>query len=353
MREDLLGFLLGALDATERQRIERKLEADPQLREQLEEIRRKLDPLESIRDDEDAWENEPPFGLADRTCDFVSGFQDEAIPRNASFANAGFEANHPARPAASLSPTRITPAAGRHWSWAELAVCAAVFVVSTSLVFPALMQSRFQTQLAACQDNLRILSQSIETYATHAPDGRLPYVPAEGPEAFAGFVAVSLNEAELLPDASTLICPASEFADQVRESANPFRIPTAQDLRRARERQLTQLQRMAGGSFGYTVGYVKNGVHQAVRHDGRSYFPVVSDAPTLNTPDGRPLNHWGRVHQLLYLDGHIQRVADCTAADCANDHPFRNNRGVVEAGLGENDAVIAPSISPPLIFVGR
>ncbi|MCA9163069.1 MAG: hypothetical protein KDA62_08820, partial [Planctomycetales bacterium] len=76
MREDLLGFLLGALDATERQRIERKLEADPQLREQLEEIRRKLDPLESIRDDEDAWENEPPFGLADRTCDFVSGFQD-------------------------------------------------------------------------------------------------------------------------------------------------------------------------------------------------------------------------------------------------------------------------------------
>ena len=47
MREDLLGYLLNALDEAERQRVFEALQKDPQLRQELETLRRDLRPLDA------------------------------------------------------------------------------------------------------------------------------------------------------------------------------------------------------------------------------------------------------------------------------------------------------------------
>ena len=49
VREQLLGYLLGALDETEQDSIQEQLERDAKLRHELAELRDKLRPLEATR----------------------------------------------------------------------------------------------------------------------------------------------------------------------------------------------------------------------------------------------------------------------------------------------------------------
>jgi len=69
MRDQLVGYLLGALDAAEQAAIEAALETDLSLRSDLERLSAALPPLASDRDP-----YEPPAGLADRTVRFVESF---------------------------------------------------------------------------------------------------------------------------------------------------------------------------------------------------------------------------------------------------------------------------------------
>lgn len=66
MQDDLLGYLLGALEAEEQKRIEQYLESRPHARRHLEILRRGMEPLEGDDGHFDA-----PDGLAWRTCRFI------------------------------------------------------------------------------------------------------------------------------------------------------------------------------------------------------------------------------------------------------------------------------------------
>ena len=71
MRDDLVGFLTGALDASEHDEIKRKLDVDPALQDDLQRIERCLTPL--------SWDKAdytPPADLTARTCDLVANFID-------------------------------------------------------------------------------------------------------------------------------------------------------------------------------------------------------------------------------------------------------------------------------------
>ena len=63
MQDELLGYLLGALDVEDLLRVESYLEAAPHARVHLEVLRRGLLPLKA-----DDGHVEPPNGLAHRTC---------------------------------------------------------------------------------------------------------------------------------------------------------------------------------------------------------------------------------------------------------------------------------------------
>ncbi len=82
-RERLLGYLLEALEDRERESVEKDLKDDPDLQEQLADLRQMLRPLWA--DDSDF---APSPGLARRTCRLVAAHRapaprrpEEALPR--------------------------------------------------------------------------------------------------------------------------------------------------------------------------------------------------------------------------------------------------------------------------------
>ena len=108
MQEQLLGYLLGALDPDEHSEVEEKLSDDPLLRYQLEELRTELAPLEAARGS-----YEPPLALAARTCEMVA-----ARPMVAPSAP-------PATPSPVNAPEKILPIAwGRVFTFMRITIIA-------------------------------------------------------------------------------------------------------------------------------------------------------------------------------------------------------------------------------------
>src|SRR5688500_13521918 len=115
MRNELLGYLLEALDADEQRRVDGELRNDHQLRSEMELLGKGLTPL-----DADAGHLEPPAGLARRTIDFV--FSGSALSGSA-WQTAAPAAGTPAveRP----GPAWTEPAAPtRRWRFVDLSVAA-------------------------------------------------------------------------------------------------------------------------------------------------------------------------------------------------------------------------------------
>ena len=67
-REDLLGYMLGALDATETQEIENQIQQNVELQRELEELESMVAPLENLETPP-----APSVGLARRTIEYVAG----------------------------------------------------------------------------------------------------------------------------------------------------------------------------------------------------------------------------------------------------------------------------------------
>ncbi len=327
MREHLVGYVLGVLDDAEHEEIEKGLDADPQLRRDLERIRSHLAPLESSREPFDS-----PPGLAERTCVRVAELADSEKPL------AG-------RAAVALQPepprTRFTAA--------DAVVAVGVVLAASIFFFPAVTHSRFQARVAACQNNLRQLHVALRQYSSRDEDGCFPRVPAEGNRAFAGLCASVLSDAGYLTEPRTLLCPASPLA----EEANEFRVSTLDQIDQAQGEQLERLQRMAGGSFGSCLGYQKvdnqGQVHTyAVKDLSRDYFVLMADAPQLIPSGGNSKNHGQRGQNVLYEGGGVKYLVT-RLEERSGDDFFVSARGIVEAGLHLNDSVIGNSAAPPIL----
>jgi hypothetical protein len=98
-REDLLGFILGALDTSEHQQVADCLDRHPELRLEIEQIQAALAPLETCRDSGDY-----PAGLARRTCEVIARkTRDIHCPSHATVARAACSAPRPATSAKRFS----------------------------------------------------------------------------------------------------------------------------------------------------------------------------------------------------------------------------------------------------------
>ncbi len=321
IREQLLGYLLGALDEDEREEIERHLESDVEWQNELESLATMLEPLAESHE-----EFEPPACLAEQTCSLVA---EQAL----------------ITPAGGVRPLvmRNYELGGRNrWSLADAVVFAGICVAATLLFFPAIAQSRYTARLQACQNNLRQLGIALVDFSEKAGRGYFPEVPAVGNRAIAGIYGPVLVEAGYLTDRRRVVCPSSRLAERVDQ----WELPTLVAIDQASGRELAQLQQLAGGSYGYSLGVVVDGRLRAPRNQGRTHFALMSDAPSIQLTDHRSANHGGCGQNLLFEDGHIRYVADLNS-EVLGDHPFENRLGWMEAGIDVNDAVIAPSFSPP------
>jgi prepilin-type processing-associated H-X9-DG protein len=327
-REQLLGYLLDALDEAEREQIERQLTNNPQLFHELEALQQELEPLADSYGD-----FEPPEDLAARTCDLVAEFAEQ-------------EEVQPAQSRLAQSMSRISPPTSR-WKAADFIVVGGICCIAALLFFPAISNSRHLARLMACQNNLRQLGFALNSYSDKAGGRFFPAVPAVGQRAFAGIYAPTLFEAGYLSEPRVVLCPAAANPNDL----NHFRIPTLAEIDNAPPERVAILKEQAGGSYGYSLGYMSQGRLSPTRNRQRPHFALMSDAPaTCQTPI--PANHGSRSYNILFEDGHVQ-VVQLRANGLQRDDPFRNRRGVVEAGLDENDAVIGRSTVPPLSHLGN
>ena len=313
MRDNLLGYLLEALEPHERDAVEQSLERDPRLRAELELLDRGLEPLRA-----DRGHLEAPHGLAQRTCDFVIT-----------------QATVMLAPAAAPSRMR--------WTMADFVVAAGIVIAASMMFFPALNHSRHLAQMAGCQNNMRQVGVALAGFSQNH-GGSLPEVLHRGkimvPESFAS----TLAGGHYLPSMSALRCPAG---GQPAEGSDA--IPTVVQIQTARGSEWTRIRRWMDRVYAYTLGYYEDGEYRTPKHVGDSHFVILSDAPNYNCSSRMSQSHGGGIQNVMFRDLHVKQSCSCKP-EGGRDDIFLNGRNQIAPGTDPNDSVVATSRAEPLLI---
>ena len=357
MREDLLGYLLGALDEAERAKVQAALESDPELAAECAHLEQVIAPLS----EDEAW-IEPPGRLAERTIAFVEAAAEnevaatnadreilkrqmvlDALLVDASVTDESKRKRATDKPLALSAVRKAELGSARRWTLADAAVAASICIVAAMLFFPAIAHSQRQAAISQCQNKLHQLSKALFSYSDR--QGHFPFVPASGNLGVAGIYAPILKESGHIESDSEFLCPSSTLAEEV----NKFAVPSIAELEQQSGKELLTSHRKMGGSFGYAFGYDEDGKgYRANINHNRERFALLADAPSLHLKDRQSANHGGCGQNVLFEDGHAQYLNQCRADD-VNDNVYLSDRGYVEAGRHWNDAVIGNSWALPVL----
>jgi hypothetical protein len=320
IREQLIGYVLGSLEDSELRLVEHQLEHDPNWRAELAEVQKALEPLV------DAYqEYDPPPGLAQQTCQFVQQESER------------LQVVRPCRPEVILEGGFDTRS---RWRLADWVVVGGVCLAAAALFFPAILNSRLSSRIAFCQNNLRELGIALSQFSEATHERFFPKVDTNGNRAFAGIYAPILCDGGFMNDDGLVVCPESSLVQE----PTSHHIPSLEEIDAARDDRILILQRQAGGSYAFNVGYLVNGEHCTARNQGRSHYAIMADSPSL---DWVGPSH-GHGVNILYEDMHVRFIASANNT-IPGDDPFRNLLGRPEAGIHCDDAVVAPSYAPPLL----
>jgi hypothetical protein len=347
-QDDLLGYVLGALDATQHQQIQEQIDRDPHLEEKLLEIKASIMPLELLNEGAGC---RP--GLARRTCEAIAALQHELASKMDMPSGSGAGAAN-FMPAGDLTSkgTMLPPCTMRDcreplpsspgsWSRSDLLVTIAVCGILASLLFPAVSHMKYRSRITGCQSNLQTLGVAFLEYS-NIHDGRFVPIPTDGKLSAVGSFAPMLKAAHLVDDDRTFICPGVE-----RDV--PLVIPTLEQIERTQcHQRLKQIHRTMGGDYGYSLGYYEGGRYVSPRNLGRSYFVICADKPSCCLPDRRSANHAQNGQNCLFEDGHFEFVRGHAFGE---DAIYENDCSMVAPGIDSEDTVIGPSHVSPTPFV--
>jgi hypothetical protein len=324
MNENLVGYILNALDDDAQLAVERYLRTDPDAPRQVELLRRALAPL-----DADASPPELPPGLRYRTLALI--------------------AEHACRPAAAtpVPPPAIIPMPRRRWRRADALVAAAVVLVSFSLVPSAVVNVNQYRDRVYCQNNLRAIHHALMGYCDQN-DQQLPKVDANPPGNFAGVYVPILHGAGLLDDKAQVTCAA------LKKPA-PRRM-TIEDLHSLPPEQLAQYMQELRDLYAYGLGYYdsKGVLHGFRRGEDSDLTPIVADNPPFEQPPpgmgmpGNSLNHARKGQNVLHLGGDVQFLTTRYLPGRKDDDIYLNDNGHVAAGIHREDAVLGASRARPV-----
>jgi prepilin-type processing-associated H-X9-DG protein len=320
MDENLVGYLLNALDPETQRQVEAHLAADPQAREKLEVLRRAIEPLAADRDN-----IEPPPGLAVRTLGRVAEFCCRDLPRA------------PRVPASRAGGANVP-----FWRRADVLVAACLLLTALGIGIPLIQRVQADSDLVACKDNLRKFYAGLKTYKD-VNHNKFPNVAeaAPAPRNVVGLVMPMLADAGTLPERVSVSCPASGGPQ-----AHPW---TLQELRTMDpEKFRRHIESLAAG-YGYSLGHRAGDVLVGPRFDAdkpNQTLPLMADCPPLEAILGNSRNHGGKGQNVLFQDGH---VTFCTTRDVGfgGDDIYVNKEGKVAPGVDWKDGVLGGSAASP------
>ncbi len=332
---DLLGYILGALDHDQHAQMEQQIEQNSGLKKEIENLRLQVAPLDSLDPPGNA-----PVGLARRTCEFVANQQSVTKHLTAPTSSSKLASAH----VAVADPT--TDQSKKQWfrqrneygnsgrnPVMDLVMIAAALILLAAIVLPAVNHSRFQSRLLACQNNLRTTGMGLLEYSDNF-NGKHLLIPQEGKLAFAGSYAPTLLEGGFVEDAGVFNCPGDGDSD--------IRIPDIDSILKAESGRLFEMQKAAGGDFSSNMGNFTNqrGVFDQVVNTGRSFFAILADKPAINRPGRASSNHGGYGQNVFFEDGHISYLKSPEVND---DAIYENDWGGIAPGAHIDDIVLFPS----------
>ena len=259
----------------------------------------------------------------------------------------------------SAAPTRMAssgdpPAGVLGWSLADLAVAGGVMLAVSMLVFPALRDSRDDSRQTTCADHLRQLYLITTNYAQNNHN----YYPKIRPNEPAGVVMKQLVEQGYVePDvlAVLLVCPSSPIAAEIRAGRAAIHVPTREEIRNMTAEDLLVVTATLSPCYGIRMP----------QKIGDDYVDLRIDSPRYGTFDplfgdlsGDPLNtlsshHRGSVIQFINRDGSLlSMVATSPPIAIEVIDPFRNDLGMMAAGIGPRDLVLVPGNAKPGLEFG-
>ncbi len=344
-QENLLGYVLGALDAQEQRDLEKQIDQNPELEVQLLQIKTAMQPLDCLDT------AGPRTGLARRTCEAVANWQKENNEVDLNALDSGFAnsdilslALASDRPAESDQP-KLRSAIGERilhptsWSIPDVLVGMALLAICAGILFPTISYQRYTSRLTHCQNNLRQVGVAMLNYSS-LNDGSFVVIPRAGNMAASGCFGPILKDAGLLECDSLLACAG------IASQQTPVHIPSQKQVECAKcEVELAHYRRTMGGHYGYSMGYCEDNRYCSPRNMGRSNVVLLADQPSTDLTGRRSANHGGRGQNCLFEDGRVDFVIGHTYG---NDALFENDYGLVGPGTDATDNVIAPSHLSPV-----
>ncbi|MCA9260353.1 MAG: hypothetical protein KDA61_14175, partial [Planctomycetales bacterium] len=253
-REQLLGYVLGALEPEEHAAVEARLAVDEALRAEAAKLRSSLAPL-----DEDLPGYDPPAGLAGRTCRLVAWTaRKEAMQRRRETGVAEWASSQPS------------------WTLTDAAVAAGVLVAMSLLFFPALVRSGQNAAVARCQDNLRQVGVGYSRYA-QMNAGLFPSVTPSSNLAFAGLSPARLLDQGYLDNPKVLRCSSG---GEVRTLPPVYAKIIEIEMPDGEVRRLVARLVEIPDSYAYNVGYRSGEEYKGCRKiEKRCRQGIAGDAP--------------------------------------------------------------------------
>jgi hypothetical protein len=317
MDDRLIGYALGLLEPAEQVAVEAHLAAHPDDAAKMERVRRALRPLEANRAGYD-----PPPGLVAAT---LARTAEYLVTHGMAVPTPLVE---PARKRPARSPVDEPVFSSGGWRRADLIVAAGIGFLAFGLLMAGVGKLRQESSVRACQDQLRQLHVALTGYSdTH--NGRFPQVGT--PQVpVAGAFAAELARAGQYPAGQVPLCPAASTPEPrliTTATGNP--IPAA--------------------GYAYALGYLSpggsvTGLRRAEGDEGVSEWePIAADLPSI-VPASATVHPRGQ--NILFVGGAV-RFSTTPAAGINGDHIYRNDAGLVRAGLYKEDASLGrPSDYP-------
>lgn len=317
MEENLVGYLLEALDAETHRQVEASLRASPQLQTRLQLLKRALAPLSA-----DADAVEPPTGLYLSTLAHIAEHSCRKLP-----------------PAPPPPRSQVEVSARRRFRRADVLIAAMLLIVLGGIGATALLRAWRKDLRLECQNNLRLVSEGLHLYCDNH-DGNFPRAEEDGPRAVAGIFVPILRDNRMLAPTVSVLCPAQgRLPPQCRS------IGELEELYENQPEEFLREARKMAGNYAYTLGYQDANGYHGLRCDSGDKLPILADRlefpSQLNSP-----NHGGEGQNVLFLGGN---VAFFTKRDVGigGDDIYLNRDNRVLAGKDREDTVLGSSETSP------